>query len=165
VGNDTSTILRVLGWLSVCAFMAGVPLGGAWVIEAGKDRARERAERLERRVAARLDWYAQQLEINASQQSAWLEYENAHKAIARDLAGKDPPVNQDPAAIEQGGTEAGVDSARQLATLSLATQRLQDVLSPDQRSALDGLGPPGRHPHGHAWRVLAKSMVFVFTPS
>jgi hypothetical protein len=154
------------GWLAVLALAMGTPLGGAWVIDAGKQRTSDNLQRFEERIAqraaAKLDRFAQRLAIKPSQQSAWQDFENAHMVLVR---GSFQGRTESPRTGVSGNADAQPPDGRNLAALSEATQKLQDVLSPDQRDALQQLAPPGTPRQRHPWHFLATSMALVFTPS
>jgi hypothetical protein len=85
-----------------------------------------------------LDKEASRLEIKASQQSAWETYAAANLELINTFGGRKPlPPDINAAAAMCQHAEHAEAFAQKLAKLADATEKLQSVLSEDQRKVLD----------------------------
>jgi len=91
-------------------------------------------------VQHRLDRLASRLEIKASQQPAWEAYSQAVANIAppKDAGNKEtkPVENEDAATIMHRRADRVAEMAKKLAAIADATDKLQAVLTEDQRKIL-----------------------------
>ena len=111
------------------------------------DRAQMR-ERMQTRMNQRLDRMAARLEINPSQQDAWKAYRTALESIFGTMPQR-PSPDADAATITRFRAEMAQRRAQHLLTMADATAKLQDVLDPNQRKALDEITRRGGHRGGH----------------
>jgi hypothetical protein len=144
--------------------MAGVSLGGAWLIDTGKDRTKDWIQHFVASGILRSKNTSQRLEINAAQQAAWEEFKSARKAFARQST-DEPLADSGPGATDGGQVQRAAEAARARSALSGAEQRLRDVLSPEQRRTLDQAAPPVHDKSAHVWRMLAMSFLYLCNPT
>lgn len=85
------------------------------------------------------------LEIKASQQSAWDAYAAAKLDLMASFDHSRPPADADAATLAHRHADQANALAAKLSAVADATDKLQAVLSDDQRKVLDRLAQ--RHPH------------------
>ncbi len=119
--------------MSVAAWAADNAAGAAPAkTEAKQDRAKHRQEMIKRmteRMAARL-------EIKASQQGAWQAYTKTLEAAFAPPPAR-PEGKTDAASMTRAHAEMAALRAQKLAQIADATAKLQEVLTPDQRTTLN----------------------------
>jgi hypothetical protein len=111
-----------------------------------QDQKQIRAEKMHEHVKAGLDKLAERLEIKASQQTAWEEYAKSVETLA-DRSAKRPDHDADAATISRYRAERATEFAKKLTVIADATDKLQKVLTEDQRKILSEV--LRRHDHNH----------------
>jgi cell wall-associated NlpC family hydrolase len=147
----TFALCNILAALSIGAILIAAPLCSAQAADAGKDQSEALAQQRQKWIRAKVDRDANRLEIKASQQAAWEDYANARKALAETTFTK-LPENADAAAIARQRAERVSSFAQKLTKLAEATEKLQAVLSPEQRKTLDQIVRQAHCGHGHHGR-------------
>ncbi len=110
-----------------------------------QDWAKERHERFKHFA----DRMADRLEIKASQQAAWQAFTKSLEA-AMEPPAKKAEQKTDAASIARMRADMAAVHAQKLAQIADATAKLQEVLSPDQRTTLDQMAARfGEHHGGH----------------
>lgn len=119
--------------------------------DAGQEWARHRQEMIKHH----LDRMADRLEIKASQQGAWQAYVKTVDSIAeqpfKKPEGKSMEAKLDAAAITRMRADMVAARAQKLAQLADATAKLQEILTPEQRTTLTQMVAHAGHGrfHGH----------------
>lgn len=143
--------LRVAAAVFSVALLAG-SAAVAWAVPAAPDAkqnstqdwAKERHERFKHFA----DRMADRLEIKASQQAAWQAFTKSLEA-AMEPPAKKAEQKTDVASIARMRADMAAVHAQKLAQIADATAKLQEVLSPDQRTTLDQMAARfGEHHHG-----------------
>jgi len=100
------------------------------------DEEKASPAKMHEHIKARLDKLANRLEIKASQQPAWENFAKSVEALANHSF-KHPDENADAAAIAHARAEMADDMAKKLAAIADATDKLEAVLSENQRKVLN----------------------------
>jgi Spy/CpxP family protein refolding chaperone len=108
------------------------------------DRAQMR-ERMQARMAQRLDRMAARLEIKASQQEAWSAYRQARESIFANAPQQLPGPDADAASLTRFRADMAKRRADRMAVMADATAKLQEALEPNQRKVLDEMSRRGGH--------------------
>ena len=98
----------------------------------GNSSQQANAAAMNERIQHRLEKLSDRLEIKASQQSAWDEYARS-VSMLEDRNWKRPDADADAAAIAHYRADRATVLAKELTAIAEATDRLQKVLTPEQR--------------------------------
>ncbi len=112
-----------------------------------KDEQRPSPEKIHRFIEMRLDKLSKRLEIKASQEPAWGAFRKSVEALAETPA-KRPGENANAAEIAHFRADRTAEMARKLSAIADATDKLEAVLTDDQRKILDESARHFRH-HAH----------------
>lgn len=96
------------------------------------------------RIQHRLEQLSQRLEIKASQQSAWEEYARS-VSMLEDRNWKRPDKDADAAAIAHFRADRATVLAKELTVIAEATDKLQKVLTEDQRKIFNEVSRLSMH--------------------
>jgi hypothetical protein len=122
------------------------------------DQKQMSPEKIHTHIKARLDELAARLEIKASQQAAWEDFEKSVEMLA-DRNVKKPNDNADASSIARYRADKATAFANDMARIADATARLQVALTEDQQKILnqsahrflDRNRKMNCHNEGHGW--------------
>lgn len=136
-----------LGVLLVPTFQSVV-----WANAEHYDQKQISPEKAHEHMKARLDRLAARLEIKASQQAIWEEYAKSMESLA-DRGANRPSHDADAATISRFRADRVTEFAKKLTVIADATDKLQKVLTEDQRKTLTQvLRRHGHHHTHHGWK-------------
>lgn len=155
-GNIVISMQKKSARLLATVFSVALLAGSAaivWAVPAmpdakqssSQDWAKEHHERFKHFA----DRMADRLEIKASQQTAWQAFTKSLEAAMEHPAQK-AEQKTDAASIARMRADMAAQHAQKLAQIADATAKLQEVLTPDQRTTLDQMAARfGEHHGGH----------------
>jgi len=116
------------------------------------DQTQISTEGMHEHIKARLDKFAERLEIKASQQAVWEEYARSVESLA-DRSSKKPKDDADAATISRYRADRVTEFAKKLTVIADATAKLQKALTEDQRKILTQVvRRHGHHHMRHGWQ-------------
>jgi hypothetical protein len=108
------------------------------------------------RIQHRLDELSDRLEIKASQQNEWDEYARS-VSMLQDRNWKRPDDDADAASIAHYRADRATVLAKELTVIAEATDKLQKVLTPDQRKVFNEVSRSSMH-RPRAWMHRGQGM-------
>lgn len=125
--------------------------------ELGGDSSRPaNATAMNERIQHRLEKLSARLEIKASQQIEWEEYAR-YVSMLEDRNWKRPGADADAAAIAHYRADRATVLEKELTAIAEATDRLQKVLTPDQRNIFNQVSRLSMH-RARAWMHHGQGM-------
>ncbi len=110
----------------------------------GDSSGQVKAAAMHDRIQHRLEQLSQRLEIKASQQSVWEEYARS-VSMLEDRNWKRPDKDADAAAIAHFRADRATVLAKELTVIAEATDKLQKVLTEDQRKIFNQVSRLSMH--------------------
>ncbi len=142
-----SRILPALPALLIGAVLVAFVNSAAHAAESRKDEPQASPEKIHRFIEMRLDKLSKRLEIKASQEPAWGAFKKSVEALAESTA-KRPGENANAAEIAHFRADRAAEMATKLSAIADATDKLEAVLTSDQRKVLDEAARHfGHHAH------------------